>query len=74
MQPLVIKGIVHPKITHFCYLLTHMLSQTCIHLFLVLNTKEAILKYVGNQKVAGPQMTMEVTGDQQLFAYPHSSK
>ncbi len=26
-----------------------MLSQTCIHLFLVLNTKEDILKNVGNQ-------------------------
>ncbi len=28
-----------------------MLSQTCIHLFIVLNTKEDILKNVGNQTV-----------------------
>ncbi len=31
-----------------------MLSQTCINLFLVLNTKEGILKNVENQTVAGP--------------------
>ncbi len=31
-----------------------MLSQTCIHLFLVVNTKEDISKNVGNQAVAGP--------------------
>ncbi len=31
-----------------------MLSQTCINFFLVLNTKEDILKNVGNQKFAGP--------------------
>ncbi len=31
-----------------------MLSQTCIIFFLVLNTKEDILKIVGNQTVAGP--------------------
>ncbi len=28
-----------------------MLSQTCINFFLVLNTKEDILKNVGNQKL-----------------------
>ncbi len=54
MQPTVIKGIVHPKIKFMSsYLLTQLLSQTCIHLFIVLNTK-AILKNVGNQTVAGP--------------------
>ncbi len=31
-----------------------MLSQTCINLFLVVNTKEDISKNVGNQTVAGP--------------------
>ncbi len=31
-----------------------MLSQTCINFCLVLNTKEDILKNVGNQTVAGP--------------------
>ncbi len=56
-----------------------MLSQTCIHLFLVVNTKEDISKNVGNQTVAGPldrykKNTMELTGDQQLFGFPHSSK
>ncbi len=53
MQPTVIKGIVQPKIL-FLSLFTHMLSQTCINFFLVLNTKEGILKNVGNQTVAGP--------------------
>ncbi len=31
-----------------------MLSQTCINLFLVVNTKEDISKNVGSQTVAGP--------------------
>ncbi len=31
-----------------------MLSQTCINLFIVVNTKEDISKDVGNQTVAGP--------------------
>ncbi len=53
MQPTVIKGIVHLTIL-FHYLLTDMLSQTCINLFLVVNTKEDISKNVGNQTVAGP--------------------
>ncbi len=30
------------------------MPQTCINLFHVLNTKEDILKNVGNQTVAGP--------------------
>ncbi len=57
-----------------------MLSQTCINLFLVVNTKEDISKNVGNQTVAGPldcridENTMELTGDQQLFGFPHYSK
>ncbi len=39
MQPTVINGMVHPTI-YFChYLLTLMLSQSCIHFFIVLNTK-----------------------------------
>ncbi len=57
-----------------------MLSQTCINLFLVVNTNEDISKNVGNQTVAGPldskilKNTMGLTGDQQLFGFPHSSK
>ncbi len=49
------------------------MSQTCINFFHVLNTKEDILKNVGNQTVADPldcrkkKNTMEVTVDQQLF-------
>ncbi len=55
MQPTVIKGIVYPRIVFLSlYLLIHILSQTCINLFLVLNTKEGILKNVGSQTVAGP--------------------
>jgi len=54
MQSLVLKGIVEPKIKFCHYLFTEMLFQTCINLFLVLNTKEYILKNVGNQTVAGP--------------------
>ncbi len=54
-----------------------MLSQTCINLFLVLNTKEDILKNVGNQTgllVHNDQnITMEVAVDQQLLTYSHSS-
>ncbi len=53
MQPTVIKGIVHPTIL-FLSLLTDMLSQTCINLFIVVNTKYDISKNVGNQTVAGP--------------------
>ncbi len=49
MQPTVIKGIVHPTILFLSLLLTDMLSQTCINLFLVVNTKEDISKNVGNQ-------------------------
>ncbi len=56
-----------------------MLSQTCINLFLVLNTKEDILKNLGNQTVDFDSIgknnnTMEVTVDQQLFGFPPSSK
>ncbi len=53
MQSTVIKGMVHPTIL-FLSLLTDMLSQTCINLFLVVNTKDDISKNVGNQTVAGP--------------------
>ncbi len=49
-------GIAHPKINFGHYLLTHMLSQTCINFFLVLNTKYDISKNVGNQTVAGPHL------------------
>ncbi len=51
MQLTVIKGMVHPKIV-FLTLFTH--SQSCINFFNVLNTKDDILKNVGNQTVAGP--------------------
>ncbi len=53
MLPAVIKGIVHTKIL-FLSLFTHMLSQTCTNLFLVLNRKEDILENLRNQTVAGP--------------------
>ncbi len=33
-----------------------MLFQTCINFFIVLNTKEDILKNMGNQTVAGPHL------------------
>ncbi len=49
----VIKGIVHHKIV-FLSLFTYMFSQTCIHFYLQLNTKEDILYNLGNQTVAGP--------------------
>ncbi len=51
MQPIVIKEIVHPTIV-FLTLLTHMLSQTCINFCNVLNTKEDIVKNVGDQTAA----------------------
>jgi len=57
-----VKGIVHPKIkivpsfilslTFHHHQFTLKLFQTCMHLFLQLNTKD-ILKNVGNQKVEG---------------------
>ncbi len=72
-------GIAHPKNNFGHYLLTHMLSQTCINLFLVLNTKYDISKNVGNQTVAGPHLIVaknhiEVTVDQQLFGFTHFFK
>ncbi len=58
-----------------------MLFQSCMSLFLLLNTKEAILKNVGNQTVLGitdfhitDKISMEVNGDQKLLGYQHSSK
>ncbi len=36
-------------------LLTLKLSQTCMSFFLLLNTKEDILKHIGNQTVDGSQ-------------------
>ncbi len=54
MLLIVIKGIVHPKNKILSLLLTVMLYQTCINFILVLNTKEDILKNVGNQTFAGP--------------------
>ncbi len=48
MQPTVIKGIVHPKIT-FLSLFTHSRCARLVYIFvLVLNTKEDILKNVEN--------------------------
>jgi len=44
-----VKGILHPN---FCHnLLTLKLLQTCMSLFLLLNTKEYILKNDWNQMV-----------------------
>ncbi len=44
---------MHPKMNFCHYLLTHMSFQTCMDFFLLLNTKEDILKNVGNQTVDG---------------------
>ncbi len=60
----------------FIYPLT--LSKTCINLFLVLNTKEDILKNVENQTSCWSTLTLieikKITEDQQLFGYQHYSK
>ncbi len=55
-----------------------MSFKTCMGFFLILNTKEDILK---NQTVVGPhdfhsreRNTIEVNGDHQLFDYQHSLK
>jgi len=61
----------------FCHhLLTLKFFQTCMSFFLLLNSKEDILKNVGNQTVDGRKKknTMEVNGFRQLFDYQHSSK
>ncbi len=51
-----------------------MSFQTCMHLFLMLNIKENVLKNAGNQTADYPHSlpyislpTMEVNGDQELF-------
>ncbi len=73
MQPTVIKGIVHPKIEFVIIYSLTCCPKPVLNFFHVLNTKEDILKNVGNQTVAGPldcrikKNTMEVTVDQQLF-------
>ncbi len=70
-----LKGTGHPK-WQFCHhLLTLMLFKTCMSLYLLLNTKEDILKNVCYQRVAGPlwlpyygkKNTMEVNDYRQLF-------
>ncbi len=53
MLPIFFKGIVHPNI-----LILSLFTQSCctkpvLIIILVLNTKEDILKNVGNQTVAG---------------------
>jgi len=61
-------------------LLTLKLFQTCMSFFLLLNTKEDILKNVGNQTVdsshltpiVGKENTMEVNGYWELSGYQHS--
>ncbi len=81
MQPTVIKGIVHHKIVFLSlYLLTYILSQTCINFFILLNIN-SILKKVENQTVSGPQwltqyffFSIKVNVDQQQFGFPPSSK
>jgi len=63
-------------------ILTLKLFQTCVNFFLLLNTKDDILKNVSNQTVDGPSMvflffffqTMEVKWANRLFGYPYSSK
>ncbi len=57
-----------------------MSFQICIHFFLLLNTKEDILKKVTKQVMVAIDFhsmgknTMEVNGYQQMFGYQHSSK
>ncbi len=50
--------------------------QTCMSLFVLLNIKEYILKYVDNQIVAGSRWWKKKyygsQRDQQLFGYQHS--
>ncbi len=47
-----LEGIVHSKCL-FCHLLILHLFQTCMSFFLLLNTKEDVLKNVGKQAVDG---------------------
>jgi len=61
-----LKGILPPKLT-FKWL------QTFRNFFLLVNTKEYILRNVGNQTVDGPidfYITLKVNGPHQLFGYP----
>ncbi len=54
MLPIFIKGIVHPKMFILSlFTRCHVVPNPLICI-LVLNTKEDILKNVGNQTVAGP--------------------
>ncbi len=61
----------------FCHrLLTLMLFQTCMNVFLLLNTKEDILKNVGDlMSSMSPQsmgnMLWKSNGNQKLFGYNH---
>ncbi len=73
-----IKGTVHPKMKQFCH---HLLSlkyfQTCMNVFVLPNTKEDILKNVGNRAVLGNSMffpTMEVNGVPKQPDYKLSSE
>jgi len=76
-----LKGIVHPKWKCWHHLLTLKWFQTCMSFFLLLNTKENILKNVGNRTVDCNHWlpliffpTMEGNGVHQLFNCQHSSK
>jgi len=54
MQPLVLKGVVYPKM-QILSLFTHCnVVPNLYSLYFVLNTKEDFLKNVANQAVAGP--------------------
>ncbi len=72
-----LKGTVHPKIK-FCHYLHTLLSfQTSINVFVLLNTKEDILKNVGTKQLISIVLffhTIKANGDQQLFGYQYSSK
>ena len=56
MLPTVMKGIVHPKISFLSlFIHSHVVPNLqFIDFFLVLHTKEDILKNLDNQTVAGP--------------------
>ncbi len=54
MLPIVIKGIVHPERIILSLFNPLCCTKPVLIFVLVLNTKEDILKNVGNQTVAGP--------------------
>ncbi len=54
MLPIIIKGIVHPKINIVIIYSLSCCTKSVLIFIIVLNTKEDILKNVSNQTGAGP--------------------